>query len=479
MEQQEVQQNDHNDDIESNQQLLYEKIEIIDKIERTSNLNESKQQSKDNFETISKENEDDLEKQQDTSLNKDIIPNNNEHLIEDLNEEQSLEKIHNDNNNKHYKQSSSLKDNKFTKEDNNTNQNPISKLDTLIKSNETFREVYELLNNNYAVNLKKTNNNEILTNPKKKNRKNPSPILFNLNSNLIKYNETDSQNRLKKPFTFQDTKSKEDNIFDLYPHKIKEKFPKQKQISKTKGKLTNLYDEIHKFAEKKYNSKSLGPYPKKTNAKKENNNITLNNKLQVRPDQNNNKPSQSNYFKTQKNITIDDDSFYFPQNNNKQSKQKINHKPINKNIVSGKPSSLFTSVDKWVENQSIPETFFYKEKEKTIQNLLTSIHGYSFRNDNSTTIKNSYLPLSTQNVKYNSYNTDFYNNKLNSFTLRLYKPLNTIDGKQRDDVNKREKHLFNKQKVNNSNDIISPFYKTRRINLCKPKLEKYNQRKLL
>ena len=147
MEQQEVQRNEHNDDIESNQQLLYEKIEIIDKIERTSNLNESKQQSKDNFETISKENEDDLEKQQDKSLNKDIIPHNNEHLIEDLNEEQSLENIPNDNNNKHNKQYSSLKDNKLTK-DNNTNQNPISKLDTLIKSNETFREVYELLNNN-------------------------------------------------------------------------------------------------------------------------------------------------------------------------------------------------------------------------------------------------------------------------------------------------------------------------------------------
>lgn len=450
-----------------NEQFASENKEIIDKIERTSNLNESENQINENLNAVPNENENNNlhQQQKELSLNKE---DNTKHEIEDLNEEQSLENFNINNN-----QPSSSRHIKLSKEENNQDVNSTSKLDTLIKSNQNFRELYNMINNNMTNDIMINNNNQINKNSIRNGTKNKkiSNLIVDFNQNFNKCNDKYYQ-EITQSLPFKDKKLKDDNIFDLFPKKLKERHLKQKKTSGVKRKMSDLYDELNKLNEKKYNSKSLGPYPKRINKtikhdnKKPSHNI-VNTKI------------SKDYFKIPKNMTIDD-SFYFPKPQ-KYSQQNTNNQPINKSLVTVRPS-LFTSIDKWFEHQSIPQSF-YKEKEKTIENLLTSVYGYSVRNDYSNLKKSSFRPSNTKNIKFNSYNNDFYTNKLNSFTLRLNKPMNLIfenNSSQQRNIkgnDKKNYHLFNKQKLilgNNGNNrqIISPFYKSRRINLFKNNTEK-------
>ena len=197
------------------------------------------------------------------------------------------------------------------------------------------------------------------------------------------------------------------------------KFKQKQNSSFMKGKMSMLYGEITKLSKRNYHSKSIGPYLRHNDSNSQmHNNNPINTNLGV------NTKSMQHLMKIRNNPSNNEtDSFYFPQKHKKHSSSQYhsNKKTTSQNL---NKRNAFTSVDKWIENESNPHSFF-KEKENTIKKLLSSVHGFSFTNNHSMLNKTS--------CRYNmtsKYNNNFYINELNAFTMRLHKQCNTTVDKQ-------------------------------------------------
>lgn len=425
---------------------LNEENKHSNNIDNISNFEESQHE----FQTISKEQDKENQHiQEDSSLNKEN-DNNFPPEINELNDDDININI---NDNFNSSPISPIKEN--PKENIISNNVTTTKLNTLIKSNENFKEIYDMINNNIP-----TDNNKLTKN----------------NSNHIyKSNKIEpifrGVSQTKKDFNFSNASLNEllsKNINDVKQMKFKQK----QNSSFMKGKMSMLYGEISKLTKRNYHSKSIGPYLRHNKS-----NSQVNNNNNFNPTNTNigvNAKSMQHLMKIKNNPSNNENnSFYFPQKHKKHSSSQYhsNQKTSSQNF---NKRNVFTSVDKWIENESNPHSFF-KEKENTIKKLLSSVHGFSFTND--------YSMLNKTSCSYNNmtskYNNNFYTNELNAFTMRLHKQCNTTVDKQlylqsggnvskrNFYFNSRNSNRRNHKKENKTSEEVIPFYSFNKNNLYK------------
>ena len=322
------------------------------------------------------------------------------------------------------------------------------------------------INNNNDTDKNILNNLEIIVN------KNKNPPKNNINP-LLKRNETlneiymllNKHNILKSPSFKKEIKlfsktnyTNNNNALYKYP------FNNKNHSTNIKGKFFSIYQEISHFGKtenRTLNSKSLENFFSNNinNTKQKCVYNKVNSTFKLNKQSRNNQNKKSLDKKDKKiNIEILDDFYYKTKQPNEKKKPFISKELI---------------INKWINNEKQQHGHsFYKEKQKEISSLLSNIQKFPISNGIPSNIKQNNLikSIKKNNLTYEFYSNDYYKKELNKFTTRLYSNNNTINNNSANINSISKGDLFSSINYSNNtykNTLISPFYRSRRINLYK------------